>query len=186
MKEFSSNFIDKVKHFAKVVEALQPVLWDILVCKPIEDQIQSTEFYRIVAPLYELVSVKTIPSSNAALDRLEKVFQNSISDLVLELVDPDSVKIYEQPADYYLRFYRLIAEAIKTREDIKLRVEKDLVTLFDKIISINKVIDELQPGGLSIYYFIALAFTVTIVSNKSFNEELVDKIITLWFILKEV
>lgn len=186
VKQLSHEYVGLVKSQQKAIDLLNDFLWDCIICRPIEAIVQSTQSYAIIDEfLDEIVSPKNIPNSPKALERLEKVFHKSVSDQVMSLIDPDSVKFYEEPAKYYLNFYRLIADVIKTRDDVKSRVEKDLVTLFNKAIKLNKFIDELQPGGLTVFYFIGIAFTVTILSNKNYDAQLVDKIITLWFTLKK-
>lgn len=166
---------------------MQNFLWNEVVCRPIEENLQDINFFKIVDPFYELITPKSIPTSNADLDRLKKIFQKSFADETLQLIDPDCVKFYEQPAAYYLRFYRLIAETLKTRDDVKSRIDDNvLLSFIERCLQVGKFIDELQPGGLTIYFFIALAYSVTILTNKCFNEKLADKILTLWFDLNEV
>lgn len=177
----SHELTSKLKSQPKAVELLGEFVWDNIVCRPIEAGVQNAEFYTIVDEFYELVTAKTIPTTDSALRRLSKVFQMSASDQVMSLIDPDSIKFYEQPAAYYLHFYRLVAEAIKTRDDVKSSVEKELTALIDQCIRANRFVDELQPGGLTVFYFIGLAYTVTVLANNTYNTQLVEKIISMWF-----
>lgn len=186
LAELSKDFCDKLNQFPKTVELVQTLLWNDYVCKPIEKNIQDVGFFKVIAPFKELVSAKTIPTSSEDLNRLEKVFKLAVSEETLRLLDPDSIKFYEQPAAYYLEFHRLMAETIKLRDDFKARVEKDLITLIDNCVRIGNFVDELQPGGLTIYYFIGLAYTTTFMSNQSYDLELIEKVLTMWFDLKEV
>ena len=181
----SDELVNKIKSQPKAIELLGDFLWECIICEPIEKEVESKIFFEIINIFYELISPKNIPSTDLALQRLSKIFQKSASDQIMKRIDPDSVKFYEQPTAFYLNFYRLIAEAIKTRDDVKSCIEKDLVTLIDQCIKVNLFIDEFQPGGLTVFYLIGLAFTVTILSSKNYNSQLVDKILTMWFNLKQ-
>lgn len=185
LKDIAENFERNVKVFAKIVDGLQPIFFDKYLCRPIEDIIDCKEFFNALFVLNELISLQHYPTEAKDIARLKQAFKLSLSPENFNLVNPDEFKYYEQPAQFYLNFYRTIANTIKLREDLKESLAEEIGELIKLCGDKDNFADELHPGGVTIYFFILNDFTFSILDAKTSNDPVAKDIIDIWFNLYE-
>ena len=85
---------------------------------------------------------------------------------------------YEQPAFYYLEFFKRIALEINENSDFERIFSKSLIYLIKNLKKKNQFI---LNNEVTINYYILAAFTNCILCRKNSSDALVELVINLWF-----
>ncbi len=142
LRDLADNFTDQMKK-NKILcnELYETVLFDKVLCSPVEQRILVPDFYQIIRCFTELISFDKFPSEPADLERLRQVYAISVSHEILDQIQPYFMPYFKQPALHFLEFYKKIAIQVFEQPIYVSLLENDLLTLLNSIERHNQFYD---------------------------------------------
>jgi hypothetical protein len=190
LKRLADHLIEKIKMNYKVVSYIQDSLFEYILVKPIQMKMEHENFYEIIQLFYPLLSFGHLAT---LIHRLKPIFRMSLQDNKRKLFDPKVVKFYQQPASLFLKFYTIISVLLKCRLEAKQVLHEELIELID-IIEVEDLYFEIDINhdepkeennerlvSFTIYYFILVSFSNSILDDVNYEFEIVNRIIKIWF-----
>lgn len=135
LNETNSHFIERVKVFRNLIENLQPVLFDKILCESIENQIYDGNLANLITHLLDLTAY---PKEKAEIKRLTNVISIISKDDVFDSFQADMCSLNKEPANFYYNFFVKLAKAFQVRPQLVVESEENLDKLLDKIKSKNE------------------------------------------------
>jgi len=179
VKDIAINFTNQTCLSQSLASTLYTkCLFNRLVCSPVENRILDANFYKIFHSLDDsLVSFSQYPTQADGFDRLVKVFSIVVSPAVLDQIQPFFTPYTQQPAVYYLQFFRRIAIEINRQQSLETALSKHIHQLVTSLRRLNSFFN--LSGEPVINYYILDEFTRNLLNKQNTNEILVDKLISL-------
>ena len=183
-------FMEKVKVFKKVLDSLQPILFDKVLCAPIEQNIGVLRqpYKKALNTLMHFFSFDSYPKQDSELKRLQQVFQRILTEEIFNSIQPQSCAFYYQPGAFYLDFFKVLTKGLSKRSDIALLLENDILELFNLLIARNEFYNEFYDAnnGRLMNYLIFQEFMNNLVLTKKDSQpSLVKKLIEISFLIKD-
>ena len=183
-----SEYADRLKAFPKLLDQCQSVLFSRLICDSIAKQINDEEFFRVVTGLMKVVKLDKhaiAPNDQLAKERLRNVYRLATSSAVFDSIQSDCMKFYQNPAGFYLQFYRIVSAAVKERDDVYRLLEDDLIAFVCRCAGKNDLLDEQDSNSMTINYMILLDLSMNLFKKENVHDKLINTLIDAWFDLYE-
>jgi hypothetical protein len=183
-------FIERVKVFKKVLENLYPILFDQIVCKPIEEQIEILRepYKKNLNSLLKLFSFELYQINEAELNRLKQLIDLIVTDEIFQTMQAESCAFYYQPACFYWDFFQELSKGLAKRNDILEQLEEPLLKLFDKFILQNEFYNEFYDSNnprLINYFIFQFLFIDLISKNINTPHSIVKKLLEICFLIRD-
>ena len=191
LKKLSDCLIEKIKVNYKVVSFIQDSLFEYILCKPIQIKMEHENFYEIIQLYYPLLSFGHLAM---LIHRLKPIFKLSLEDNKRKLLDPRIVRFYQQPASLFLKFFTIISVLLKCRVDARQILHEELIELIGILeveefyIEIDLDRDQVNDednsehlASFTIYYFILVSFSNSILDDVNYEFEIVNRLMKIWF-----
>lgn len=142
LRDLADNFTDQiVKNKILCADLYDNVLFDRIVCKPVEERVLVPEFYQTIRCFTGLVSFSKFASEPADMERLRSVYAIAVSHEILDQIQPYFMSYFKQPALHYLGFYKKVSVQILEEQSYATLFENDVMTLLNAIERHNQFYD---------------------------------------------
>ncbi len=186
------SFIDKVKIFKKVVENMQPILFEKSICIPIEENIPILQkpYEKHLISFHSLIHFDLYPKDNTPeMERLKKVLDITSSENGFESFQADVAEPWWcQPAAFYLSFFAKLNSSFNARPKLVEYLEPSIFSILEKIKQKNQFFDNfLNPnGGVLVNLKILSEFTNSLFLAKNIEfAKIINKLIEIWIFIKD-
>ena len=185
------KFVERVKNFKKLVDKMQPVVFEQSVCIPIEKNaaILQRPYDKYLIRFHEhLLHLDVYPKENTPeWSRLAKVVDKLGTEEGFEAYQAENGPWMFQPAAFYLSFFKNLSVSFKTKPALVNHLARGICSILERIKQRNQFFDMfLNPiNGILIGTRILTEFTIGLTFTKRVEfGEVVEKLIELWTFIK--
>jgi hypothetical protein len=144
----------------------------------IEDNIEDDDFFRSIDNLTSLLDFQCISTNEEELFFIKKIVEISVSQEVIESIQPEQKDRYTSRNRFYANFYAKLAKTYQIRKDIANVIETDVIDLLTKIDELNNYDDPTSSNSSTINMEILYSFVQNISKQ---NSQLISFLIPIIF-----